>query len=382
MPLGYNYCNMKKIIIGIAAIIIIGFIGWGINHNKAGNTSASVKPIRIGAVISLTGFAAPWGEYAKNGINLAVKNINDNGGIDGRKVEVVIEDDHTDPKETVSAYNKLVSVDKVDGIIGSVFDFTTQPLLPLALANKVTLISPSNFHIPGAFELNDQSFVMLPDFSKVIRELKGYLSETKTKNLAVIHFKSGFGNEIAKTLDAVMKENGQSGIINEEYTKIGGNDFRTVIAKLKAKKVETVFVDMVGDDPLNFLAQAKQLGFKPTVIAYNGVADAFAQEKDKSLLEGVVVLNWEVASPPFTAMYKAAYNIEPTKSADKYFDATYVLAQGIGHASDTASVASYISKTPFTTPNNTVTYTKDHAVENIPVKVFVIKGGVQVPFNE
>ncbi len=332
----------------------------------------------------MTGFASPWGEYAKNGIELAVKQINDAGGIDGKKVEVVIEDDHTDGKQAVSAYNKLLSLDKVQGVIGGVFDFTAQPLIPLALSNKVAFISPSNFRIAGGFELNDQSFVMLPDFNKVIRQLKTYIVGAQVKKLAVVHFTSTFGNEIANTLDAVVKEVGNpAGIVNEEYTKIGGNDFRTTIAKLKSQKVDAVFLDMVGDDPLNFLVQSKQLSFKPTFISYNGITDAFASEKDRTLLEGVVVLNWEVSSPEFVKLYQAAYGILPTKSADKYYSSVYVLAKAISEGvsgKDLSMVAPFIAKTTFVTPNGPVVFTKEHSAENVPVQINVIKGGVLVPF--
>jgi branched-chain amino acid transport system substrate-binding protein len=365
---------MKKIIIGIIIIVLI-VIGVSLNSNMGSN-----ETIKIGSVISLTGFAAPWGEYAKNGMELAVKNINDKGGIDGRKVELVIEDDHTDGKEGVSAYNKLVSVDKIQGVIGGVFDFTAQPLIPLALNSKLALISGSNFRIAGGFDLNEQTFVMFPDFNKVLRELKTYIQKENIKKLAVVHFQSTFGNEIAKTLDGVMKENGQSGIINEEYAKIGDNNFRTTIAKLKAQGVEAVFLDMVGNDPVNFLIQSKQLGFKPKFIGYNGLTDSFTQEKDKSILEGVVILNWEVSSAEFIKLYKTAYTIEPTKSADKYFDAVYVLANAIANSQDQTQVASYISKNSFITPNGTIKFTSDHAVENVPVEIQVIKNGVATKY--
>jgi ABC-type branched-subunit amino acid transport system substrate-binding protein len=203
----------------------------------------------------------------------------------------------------------------------------------------------------------------------------------QVKKLAVVHFKSTFGNEIANTLNTVVKEvANQSGIVNEEYTKIGGNDFRTMIIKLKSQKVDTVFLDMVGDDPLNFLVQSKQLSFKPKFISYNGITDAFANEKDKSLLEGVVVLNWEVSSPAFIELYKSAYGVDPTKSADKYFDSVYVLAQSITHSSDLPGVAGYIGQNTFTTPNGSVVFTKEHSVETIPVQINVIKNGTQVPY--
>jgi branched-chain amino acid transport system substrate-binding protein len=365
---------MKKITLILSIIVVLVVVIISTNGYKP--TSTNNEPIKIGAVISLTGFAAPWGEYAKNGMDLAVKSINDSGSIKGRKVELVIEDDRTEGKDTVSAYNKLISLDKVDGVIGGVFDFTTQPIIPLALTNQTVLISPSVFRISGSLETNAQSFVMLPDFSKVIRQLDSYIKKENIKNLAVVHFQSSFGKEIAKTLDSVMKENGKSGIIDEEYAKIGDNDFKTTIAKLKTKNVDAVFLDMVGNDPVNFLIQAKQLGFTPKIISYNGLTDSFVDVKDKSLLEGVVILNWEVSNPTFTSLYKSAYGLEPTKSADKYFDAIYVLANAIANSPDRSQVASYISSNSFITPNSTISFNKNHSVDTTPLEIQIIKNGV------
>ncbi len=368
----------KKIIGGVIAVIIVLIAATVLVKNNSKQSDVSSHPIKIGAVISLSGFAAPWGEYARNGMNLAVKQINEAGGINGRQVELIIEDDHTDGKDAVSAYTKLISVDHAQGILGGVFDFTGQPLLPLALNNKIPFISASNFRIPGGFELNSQSFVMLPDFSKVIRQLKTYLSFSTVKSVAVVHFKSSFGNEIAKTLDAVVKENGGEGIVNEEYGKIGDNNFRTTIAKLKAQHVDTVFLDMVGNDPVNFLTQSRQLGFAPKFISYNGVLDSFPEGTDKSLLEGVTILNWEISGPRFIEMYKSAYGVEPTKSADKWFDAVYVMAQGIAQSSDSSAVATYIERTKFTTPDDTIMFTSDHAVGDISTAIQVVKDGMVV----
>ncbi len=378
--------NKKYLWLVIGVIIVLIVVALAASGSSNRNQS-NIRPIKIGAVLSLTGDAAPWGEYGKNGINLAVKAINDAGGINGRKVEVVIEDDHTDPKQGVSAFNKLVSVNHVQGIIGGVFDFTAQPLIPLALTNKIAFISPSNFRIVGGFDLNDQSFVMLTDFNKTISKLQPYLAASPVKKLAVVHFKSTFGGEIEKTLDGVMKGLGRGGVIDEPYNQIGNNDFKTTIIKLKGENVDTVFLDMVANDPLIFLRQAKQLGFAPTIISYNGILDAFASEADKSLLNNVVVLNWEITSPQFTALYQNEYGIPPTKSADKYFDALYVMAQGIANATsdsagDVSGVAAYIANNTFTTPNSTITFTADHVVQDTNTVVQVMKGGMLVPWSK
>lgn len=372
---------MKKSTYIILAIIIIVLAVVLVKNNKPKVSTAN--PIKIGAVLSLTGVAAPWGEYAQNGINLAVKMINDNGGINGREVVVAIENDNTDPKQAVSAYDKLVSVDKVQGVIGGVFDFVTQPLIPLALTNKLTFISPSNFYISGGFELNDQSFVMLTEFNQTIKKLTPYITNSSIKKLAVVHFQSTFGGEISKTLDGVMKDLGRAGVIDEAYNQIGNNDFRTTIIKLKNEGVDAVFLDMVGNDPLNFLTQAKQLGFAPTIMTYNSALDAFANETDKSPLEGVVFLNWEITTPQFASLYQNAYGITPTKSADKYFDAVYVLAQSIANSADSSQASAYMAKNTFKTPNSSsIAFTSKHSVQDTLTKVQIMKNGTLVEWQK
>lgn len=373
--------NKKLIWSLIGVVIVIAIIAVLASKHSYAPQATNTNPIKIGAVLSLTGFAAPWGEYAKNGVNLAVKTINDAGGINGRQVQVTIEDDNTDGKTAVSAFNKLLTVNGVQGVIGGVFDFNAQPLIPLALNDKLPFISPSNFRIAGGFDLNDQSFVMLTDFNKTILKLQPYITSSSIKKLAVVHYQSTFGNEIAKTLEGVMKGLGKGGIIDNPYPAIGNNDWKTTILKLKSAGADAVFLDMVGDDPITFLRQAKQLGFSPIVMTYNGIQDALTAQTDKSLLDGVVVLNWEVTTPEFADMYQKAYGIAPTKSADKYFEAVYVMAQALAHATDPSQAAAYIAANSFPTPNGTITFASDHSVSDVPAQIQVFKNGVEVPWK-
>lgn len=368
--------NKTKLITAIVILIlIIGGI-WYYKQQKTA-TPPTGEPIKIGAVISLTGVAAGSGEYAKKGIDLAVEEINKNGGIDGRPVEVVIEDDRTDPKAAVSAFNKLTDVDKVDVVVGSLWDFVTQPLLPLAESKKIALVSPTNFRIAGSFDLNSQSFVMLSDFNKVVSALKDYLTpQTNLKKLAVVHYNSGFGSEIAKTLTEVMKDLGREPVIDESYSQLGGNDFRTTVLKLKTAKVDVVFIDALDADTLNFIKRAGELNYRPTIITHVLILDALKNaEVDKKLLEGVVVLNWEVSSTDFTKAFTAKYQTEPAKSADKSYNAIYVVAEAVAKNKNMADVAKYLETTTFTTPNGEVMFTAEHAAATTPVKIQVVKNG-------
>ncbi len=369
--------NKKVIWSGIAVLILIAIAGA---YHFASVPKSTASPIKIGAVLSLTGFAAPWGEYAKNGIDLAVQQINASGGIKGRMVQVTIEDDGTDGKNGVSAWNKLVTIDGAQGIIGGVFDFTAQPLMPLAKNSKIPFISPSNFQITGGLDLNEQSFVMLTDFNKTILKLQPYLAASSIHKLAVVHYQSTFGNEIAKTLNGMTIALGRGPIIDTPYPQIGNNDWKTTILKLKGEGADGVFIDMVGNDPAVFLKQAKELGYAPTIITYNGVSDAFANQTDKSLLNGVVLLNWEITTPEFASLYQSKYGVPPTKSADKYFTAVYVMANALANSTDASRAASYIAGNSFSTPNGNITFTADHSVSDSPVQIQVIENGVPTPW--
>ncbi len=374
--------SMNKKITWAVVIVVVLIIVINFAVKKDSNIQSNSAPIRIGILNSLTGGAAPWGEYAKKGVDLAVKTINAQGGIHGRLVEVVMEDDHTDGKTALTAYNKLVSIDKVGGVIGGVFDFSARPILPLALANKNPFISPQNFRMPEGLEPNAQSFVMMTDFSTVIRKITDYLKENDVKKLAVVHFTSAWGNEISHTLGSVMKELGYEGVIDEPYAQIGGNDFKTTIIKLKSKGVDTVFLDMFGNDAINFLSRSKELGFSPKIVTYNGALDAFAAEKDKSLLNGVIILNWEINSKAFDDLFIKEYAEAPQKSADKWFDAVYVMANAIGNSPNPANTAYFIENNSVTTPNTTITFTANHIVATTPVEVDVMKDGKLVPYKK
>ncbi len=364
----------------LVAVLVIGG-AWFLLGNRPAAPS-SENPIKIGAVLSLTGIAASYGEPARNAMQIAVDEINAEGGIDGRLVTLVVEDDQTKPEVAISAFRKLTSVDEVEGVVGGNFDFVTIPLFPVADAEKVAFISPSNLRVPGGLEPSGNSFVLMPDFNKVILELKDYVAQSDVQKLAVVHFKSTFGQQIATTLSAVMTDLGRGPIIDEAYTTIGSNDFRTTISKLKQGGVDAVFLDMVDVDPVNFLTRAREFNYHPTVISYYGIIDSFsAPTADKSLIEGVIVLDWELSSDRFSKLYEKRYGVLPTHTAEKSYESIYVMAQAIAATTARAEVAPYLASHSFVTPSSTITFNEDHAVDTTPVRIGIVQNGKLVPLS-
>ncbi len=364
----------SKIIIGIIVIATIVAVGYA--FYKEQNKPILNEPIKIGAVLSLSGYAAGYGEYAQKAINLAVKEINDSGGMNNRKVEMVFEDDKTDAKDSVSAFQKLVSVDNVDGVIGGLFDFTAQPLMPLADQNDITFISPINFRIEGSFEPGANTFVMMPEFKKVIEPLRVYIEDQNIKILGTVRFASPMGDEISRILFGIMKERGQKEAIDEKYNEIGGNDFRTTILKLKSKNVDGVFMDMIDSDMNTFLRRAKEAGLNAKMITHPIALDMVNNPQvDRSLIDNLFFVNWEAQPEGFSKRFEKEYGILPAKSADRNYDGLYVLATAIANSSDKHGVNEYIENNTFKTINGEIKFTNQHLVENLPIKLQIIKDG-------
>lgn len=366
---------MKKLIgtILLVVVIIIVLVATSSSPKPAAN---SLQPIRLAAIISETGYAAAFGEMSHKGIELATKEINDAGGIDGRKVEIVWENDQTDPKVSSGLFQKVTSIDKVDAIIGSNFDFVTQPLFSLAKTNKVVVISPSNPRIPGAFDTNSHAFVMMTEFDTIVRTFKDYLSRETYNQLGIVRFESAFAESIQKTLDMMQTELGKQPIISETYKQIGNNDFKTQILKLKQAKVDLVFLDMIGPDPVTFVQQAKALGFNPKYITHIGIQDALSiKGVDPKMFDGTVLINWNYSPEAFAEKFQKAYGIAPDKSADRAYDAVYVLAKAVAQNPEGTDLALTLEKGTYVTPNTSFAFNKEHAAVSTPVLVQTIKEG-------
>jgi branched-chain amino acid transport system substrate-binding protein len=375
-----------KIVLVIAFLILgtltYSFILKGSSENVGASlpVGQSTNPIKIGASISLTGVAADFGQMSKKAMELAVEEINAKGGVDGRKVELYIEDDQTDPKSAVSAYRKLVDTNSVEAVIGGIFDFTAQPIFPLAEKDKVTFISPVNFVIDGSFEMNPYSFVMYPRFDQVVRELDSVIASKNIKTLGMIRFESGFSESIQNTLKGIMQnQNGQ--FVVETYKAIGGSDFRTNILKLtdsalKGNKLDAVFLDMLDFDIVKYLGDSKNLGFKKQIIGYTTLRDVLKNDKvNKADLEGAIMLDWEIPSAEFSRAFEAKYGEVPRRGANKSYDAVYVLAEAIAGAENKENIPNYIESRSFKTKNGTFRFGANHAVTDTPVKVFEVKAG-------
>ncbi|NDE68337.1 glycosyl hydrolase family protein, partial [bacterium] len=214
-------------------------------------------------------------------------------------------------------------------------------------------------------------------------ELTTYLSKTEHKQLAIVRFESVFSEQISKTLNGIELSNKKPSILAETYKQIGNNDYKTIILKLKKAGVDMVFLDMVATDPLTFINQARQLSFSPKIITHAGIEGPLSMKGvDTSIFDGVIVLNWNASSDAFMSKFEAKYKLTPTNSANRAYDAVYLLSMAIVDAkSDKAGIVSALESETFNTPNGPFKFTPEHAAGNTLVQIVEIKGGKYVPWS-
>ncbi len=370
---------MQKWIIGaVVLVVVVGGVWLGTRQKQA-----TGNPIKLGASISLTGVASAFGEMSKDGIELAVKEINANGGVDGRPVEVVIEDDQTDGAKAVGVYQKLTSVDHVDAIVGTNFDFVAKALFDVAKGGNTVIATPSTPRVGSYYGENGNAFFMMANLDEIVDNFRSYLATQTYHQIAIVRFESAFGEVFAGQLSKIATDSGHPAIINETYKQFGLSDFRTTILRLKNAGADLVFLDMIGSDPVTFVTQANQLGFHPHYLTHNGLNTTLAiRGVDPNLFNGIVDLDWNVSTPQFVEAFTKAYGIAPTNSANRAYEAVYVLADAVAHAQSRVGIPDYIARTTFKTPYSTVSFAPDHSAAHTAIVLLQMKDGKLVPLPQ
>ena len=258
----------NQIIIGvIIVVIIIGAVWYGVSRK-----STEEGPVKIGVILPLSGKIANWGDSAKGGIDVAVEEINKAGGIDGKKVEIVYEDDQCDKTKATTAVQKLINIDNIKVIIGPLCSGSVLAAAPVAENAKVIMLGfGSTAAISSAGD-----YIFRHTYSDAYQgvflanQIKDVLDINK---IGIVYVNNDYGKGLFDGF-------------NDEFTKLGGyisnvesynldvTDFRTIIAKIKNSQPEAVLLISYGGKGGLIVKQAKELGVNLQIFA----SDNFGSE--------------------------------------------------------------------------------------------------------
>lgn len=336
---------MKKIIsLGLAAVMAASLTACG-GSEKAAETTAAAKAeaaateeaapaaeggvFKIGGMGPLTGAAASYGTAVVNGADLAVKEINAAGGINGYMIEYKGEDDEHDPEKAVNAYNTL----KDWGMQMLVGATTSGPCIAVAAesaADNMFQITPSGSAVECV--ANDNVFrVCFADPDQGAASAK-YIGENQlAANVAIIYDSS---TEYSSGIrESFIKESANYGITvvaDEAFTADSNTDFSVQLDKAKEAGAELVFLPIYYQEASVILKQASDKEFAPIFFGCDGMDGILSVENfDTSLAEGLMLLTpfstTEETSVKFTEDYVAAYGIEPNQFGADAYDAVYAI---------------------------------------------------------
>jgi branched-chain amino acid transport system substrate-binding protein len=375
---------MDKITKWVIGAVIAVLIVWGYSMFKDQSgpvvvEPVSVKPvvmepIKIGATLPLTGEAASYGEGTKAGIDLALKEVNDAGGINGRKLEIVYEDDKCS-KDGVTAIQKLVTIDKVDAIIGPVCSAAGGPGLPIAQAAKVPVIFWAS--APHLTKIGDYMFRTYPSDAFQGEFAAGYLfNNLKKQKVAILYVKNDWGQGIRDVFVSEFEKLGGK-IVFDDGVLQDTKDFKTVLTKLKQSDPDSIYLPVYPAGGAIAVKQMKDLAISLPILG----GDAFDAEEFLKIpqAEGVMYLIGKLNNPDeFKARVKVATGKDSIVFTPLGYDGIKILAQIIKEVgTDKQAIRDSLAKLRYTEGITMpmIDFDENGDLKTIQLEVRVVKDG-------
>jgi branched-chain amino acid transport system substrate-binding protein len=335
----------KQIIIGAVIVIALAVITGAFLYMQP----TEPGEIKIGAIAPLSGPAALYGEGMKRGIDLAVEELNANGGINGNKIQIVYEDSQIDPKLAVSAIQKLISVDKVPVVIGPMGSSEVLSVAPIAERKHVVVLSPTA-STPEITNAGDYIFRNIPsDVYEGSETAKFAYQQLGFRKIAILYINNDYGVGLRDVFKRTFESLGGTITVAEAYEP-GANDFRTQLTRIKDSEPEAIY-SIAYKENIQILKQIKELGIDAQILGTTPFEDPEILEKAGETAEGVIYafVGYDPTSESeevqqFLHNFSDKYGIQPDPSAAMSYDAMKIVALAIekgGYTADGIKEALY-----------------------------------------
>ncbi|MEK7649087.1 MAG: ABC transporter substrate-binding protein [Patescibacteria group bacterium] len=366
----------KRIAAGIAIIIII-VIGVWIVAQKRGEQN----PIRIVALFPLTGGLASYGESAQNAAQLAVEDINAQGGINGKKLEVLYQDHQCDPKTALSIFKQFSSTVKI--FTSAACSGTVLSIAP-NLEKEQTLLLGTIVTTPKITGVSPYVFRNWSSDAKEANLLAKHIRKVGYTAVGVLYEETDYAKGLNLSLQESLKDSGVR-MIRESF---GSKtiDVRTQLSKLKDQKIDIFFVSpQTTTSAEMILIQMEQIGFKPKLLINDNVLKAAdLVKKYANILEGAVggdyVIHQREESLLTLSRYKETFGSEcaQTNICLGVYDAIHLLAQGVETNGYSAQgVQKYLQTVKYDGVSGTITFDEKNDRKDSEYSLFTVHNGMR-----
>jgi branched-chain amino acid transport system substrate-binding protein len=339
---------MKKTLLSgvLASVMAITLLAGCSGNAGSGSSSSTGDTIKIGAIGPLSGAASTYGISVKEGAQLLEKEVNSAGGINGKKIQFIFEDDQADPNSSMQAFNKLVDSEKVSAILGPVTSGATLAVAPNATAKQIPMITPTATEPTITKVGGDYMFrgCFVDSFQGDV--LGKYASETLNFKTAAVLYNSGsdYSKGIADSFK--VKFEGAGGKVGEFSTyNDKDTDFKAQLTKIKTLNPDVIvlpdYYNVVG----LIAKQARDMGITSQFLGGDGWESEELTKIGGKSVDGALYINHyysgdqDAAVKTFVDSYKKEYNKEPDAFAALGYDTSKILVKAIEKSGKTDGAA-------------------------------------------
>lgn len=316
-------------------------------------SAAAQEKIKIGVIVSLSGPPAVLGQQARDGLNLAIKDLG--GKMAGRDVDVIVADDELKPDAALTKVKGMLERDKVDFVVGPIFSNVLIAIHNPIVESKTFLISPNAGPSTYAGKACNPYFFVTSYQNDQIHEILGQVAQQrgyKRVYIIVPNYQAG------KDAAAGFKQDFKGDIVEESYIPLGTLDYQSELAKMASLKPDAVFAFMPGGMGVNLVKQYKQAGLSdkiPFLSAFT-VDEATLPAQQDAAVGMYGGGNWapnldNPQNKKFVAEYEAAYGKVPASYAFQAYDAAMLINSAVtavkGDLSDKDAVRAALKKADF-----------------------------------
>jgi branched-chain amino acid transport system substrate-binding protein len=281
----------------------------------------SKNEIVLGTIQDLSGPIAAFGKTSRNGMLLRVDEINEQGGIHGRRVRLIVEDSGYDPKKAVLATQKLAQSDRIFAAVGTLGTAPSMAAMPILFDKNIAHLFPITAARQMYEPLHRLKYSFAATYYDQVRSLAKYMTRIKAdRKWCVLYQDDDFGSEVLGGLEQGLKENGGQKIVEKTSYKRGATDFSSQIQKMKGAGCDTVVLGTIIRETVGALSEAKKLGWSPqfvgTSASYTHLIHQIGGPVTNGLISAMTVQHpyLDEASQPlrfWANKYKTRFNEDP-----------------------------------------------------------------------
>ena len=311
----------------------------------------SKTEITLGSIQDLSGPIAGFGKQARLGMLLRVDEINEQGGINGRKLKIIVEDDAYDPKKSVLAAQKLVNQDKIFMMVGHIGTAQNLASMPVQFEKNVINFFP----ITAAREMYEPFHKLKYSFAatyfdQIRNATPKMVKEKGVKKVCTMYQDDEFGLEVMRGGEAGLKTMGMEFTEKTSY-KRGATDFSSQVAKMKAAGCEMVVLGTIIRETIGAIGESRKTGFSPIFLgssaAYTDLIHKLGGKAMDGLYATMTVQNpyLDEASQPirfWANKYKTKFNEDPTVFSVYGYNIIDIFAKAAQKAGPNLSTESFI----------------------------------------